>query len=133
MSGLRIFLQGPGEVKPKQSCIIGCQILLTPTSYNLIILYSNSIVFTIFTIVKKQIAKNKLESDIQTPYSIIKWYHSYKQGKYIIYNILQRSHYKNTDKIIVTSIIWWECQKYLTPIDTGLLQLRFSQSLQKYS
>ncbi|ESL04206.1 hypothetical protein GCWU000282_00554 [Catonella morbi ATCC 51271] len=35
MSGLRIFLQGLREVKPKQSCIIGCQILLTPTSYNI--------------------------------------------------------------------------------------------------
>ena len=39
MSGLRIFLQGLREVKPKQSCIIGCQIILTPTSYNTIILY----------------------------------------------------------------------------------------------
>ena len=28
------ILQGLREVKPKQSCIIGCQILLTPTSYN---------------------------------------------------------------------------------------------------
>ncbi|ESL04556.1 hypothetical protein GCWU000282_00270 [Catonella morbi ATCC 51271] len=29
------ILQGPGEVKPKQSCIIGCQIILTPTSFNI--------------------------------------------------------------------------------------------------